>query len=418
MYLDGNTAGSNTIAGFVRHADGSLTALPGSPFAAGGAGLGASIGSQGAIQFTDHGRYLLAVDAGSNQISVLRISGDGSLSPGCRQSFRLWRSRAQQHRRPRRLVYVSNLGSASTVSVPNYTGFSLERGGQLQPIPNSTVTVAGRPGARRRPVQQRRHEAGRGGGRPDEPARSQIDSFRVNLERNADRCAGITVSRRKALARSAASSARSTRTSCSCPTPTTAPGSARCRRSTTPGTAHCRRSAPRRSPTTRPPRAGWWSATTANTSTRSTPDRQASPATRSPVTERSRCIGSTPLNGRRWRHRHGHALSTDDSTLYVNEARHPHRRRVRGRRRHRDPTAGLAVLDAAPARDRGHRGPVGRRRVRQQPHHRRWDTPSHLPVRPRRVRHVCDWAALNRKQDARPTQTLSGDDTQLVWRHR
>jgi len=48
--VDGNTATANTIDGFVRHADGSLTPLSGSPFAAGGAGLGTGLGSHGAIQ--------------------------------------------------------------------------------------------------------------------------------------------------------------------------------------------------------------------------------------------------------------------------------------------------------------------------------------------------------------------------------
>ena len=43
----------------------------------GGAGLGAGLGSQGAIQVTPDGRYLLAVDAGSNQISVLRVTAGG-----------------------------------------------------------------------------------------------------------------------------------------------------------------------------------------------------------------------------------------------------------------------------------------------------------------------------------------------------
>ena len=76
-YIDGNTATANTIDGFARHADGSVTPLPGSPFAAGGAGLGAGLASQGAIQATPDGRYLLAVDAGSNQISVLRITAGG-----------------------------------------------------------------------------------------------------------------------------------------------------------------------------------------------------------------------------------------------------------------------------------------------------------------------------------------------------
>src|SRR5689334_2475604 len=44
-YVDGNTAPANTIDGFARHADGSLTPLAGSPFSGGGAGLGAGLGS-------------------------------------------------------------------------------------------------------------------------------------------------------------------------------------------------------------------------------------------------------------------------------------------------------------------------------------------------------------------------------------
>ena len=47
VYLNGNTAGDNTIAGFDRHADGTLTPIPGSPFAAGGAGTGQATASQG-----------------------------------------------------------------------------------------------------------------------------------------------------------------------------------------------------------------------------------------------------------------------------------------------------------------------------------------------------------------------------------
>jgi hypothetical protein len=57
-YIDGNPATANTIDGFARHADGSVTPLPGSLFAAGGAGLGTGLASQGAIQATPDGRYL------------------------------------------------------------------------------------------------------------------------------------------------------------------------------------------------------------------------------------------------------------------------------------------------------------------------------------------------------------------------
>src|SRR5438876_165764 len=73
VYVNDNTAPTNTIGAFDRHADGSLTPMAGSPFPAGGKGAGATVGSQGALQITDDERFLLAVDAGSNQISVLSI---------------------------------------------------------------------------------------------------------------------------------------------------------------------------------------------------------------------------------------------------------------------------------------------------------------------------------------------------------
>jgi len=81
LYVNDNTAGTNTIAAFDRHADGSLVPMSGSPFSIGGAGTGSSTGSQGALQMTADGRYLLAVDAGSNQISVLGIKPGGGLTP-------------------------------------------------------------------------------------------------------------------------------------------------------------------------------------------------------------------------------------------------------------------------------------------------------------------------------------------------
>ena len=74
VYVNDNTAGRNTIGAFDRHADGSLSAEPGSPFVAGGAGTGAGLASQGALQASSDGRFLIAVDARSNEISPLRIA--------------------------------------------------------------------------------------------------------------------------------------------------------------------------------------------------------------------------------------------------------------------------------------------------------------------------------------------------------
>jgi hypothetical protein len=80
VYVNANTARENTIAAFDRHADGMLTPMSGSPFAAGGTGTGEVIGSQDALQITADGRYLLVVAAGSNGISVLRADAGSSAS--------------------------------------------------------------------------------------------------------------------------------------------------------------------------------------------------------------------------------------------------------------------------------------------------------------------------------------------------
>ena len=79
VYLNDNTTGVNTVAGFDRHANGTLTPIAGSPFAVGGAGTGHGLASQGSLQLSADGRYLLAVDAGSDEISVLRIKPNGDL---------------------------------------------------------------------------------------------------------------------------------------------------------------------------------------------------------------------------------------------------------------------------------------------------------------------------------------------------
>lgn len=137
VYVNDNTAGVNTIAAFDRHADGTLTPLDGSPFAAGGAGTGAGIGSQGALQISSDGNYLLAVDAGSNQISVLRIGSDGGLKPvggGPVSSNGVEPVSIAVHDD---LVYVANAGNGGS----NYTGFTLNPGGHLRPLADSTVPL-------------------------------------------------------------------------------------------------------------------------------------------------------------------------------------------------------------------------------------------------------------------------------------
>jgi hypothetical protein len=141
VYLDGNTAGANTVAAYDRAADGSLTPTPGSPFQVGGAGLGKGLGSQGAIQLTENGKYLLAVDAGSNQVSVLQTHPDGSLTPVPGSPFSSGGVKPVSIAVHQDLVYVANDGNATTSA--NYSGFTLTSQGELVPLPNSTVNAPG-----------------------------------------------------------------------------------------------------------------------------------------------------------------------------------------------------------------------------------------------------------------------------------
>lgn len=135
-YVDDNTAAENTVAGFQRHADGSLSAISGSPFPAGGVGSGAALASQGALQLSSDGRYLLAVDAASNQISVLGLAPNGVPQPiGAPVSS--GGSDPVSIAVSGNLVYVANAGASDT----NVTVFYLAPWGGLYPLPNSTVAL-------------------------------------------------------------------------------------------------------------------------------------------------------------------------------------------------------------------------------------------------------------------------------------
>lgn len=135
VYVNNNTSGRNTVAGFDRHANGSLTPIAGSPFDAGGAGTGAPFGSAGGLQETADGRYLLATDPASNEISVLKIKADGALKlVEVDSSNGILPTSIAVHGG---LVYVANGGAGGS----NYTGFRLNAGGHLAAIAGSTYAL-------------------------------------------------------------------------------------------------------------------------------------------------------------------------------------------------------------------------------------------------------------------------------------
>ena len=96
------------------------------------------------MQIAEGGRLLLAADAGSNQVSALRIHAGRVAAPAerawCPQAASLPVSIAVHGS----LVYVANAGPADS----NYTGFRLASWGSLTPSTGSDGSTACRRPAR------------------------------------------------------------------------------------------------------------------------------------------------------------------------------------------------------------------------------------------------------------------------------
>jgi 6-phosphogluconolactonase len=133
VYALTNAAGGNAVAVFARAADGALTWHTNVSTA--GLGTGRSLGSQGALALSDDGRWLFAVNAGSNDISAFRVDGaglaltsriaSGGLTPISIAAHGNW-------------VYVLNGGGNGNIS-----GFSVGPDGVLASIPGSTRALSG-----------------------------------------------------------------------------------------------------------------------------------------------------------------------------------------------------------------------------------------------------------------------------------
>lgn len=124
LYTQTNDPAGNSVQRFARGADGSVK--PAGTFATGGLGLATLGGRQGAVELSHDGRYLYAVNAGSDSVSVFRTSrkhtrlvdtvASGGVAPA---------SIDEQDGR----VYVLNSGGT-----PNVTAFSSRGNGSLTAI--------------------------------------------------------------------------------------------------------------------------------------------------------------------------------------------------------------------------------------------------------------------------------------------
>lgn len=120
-------AAANSVAVFDRSPNGILQWKR--DVLTGGAGTGAGLGSQGALTLSTDRRWLLAVNAGSNEVSVLSTSVPvrmvAKVPSGGTEPTSVTESDG--------VVYVLNAGGTA-----NITGFWLSGNGTLTAIPNST----------------------------------------------------------------------------------------------------------------------------------------------------------------------------------------------------------------------------------------------------------------------------------------
>ena len=134
VYTMTNAADGNSIVMYLRAPNGGLNPTP-RMFSTGGKGSGAGLGSQNAIVVTQDGQWLLAVNAGSNSISLFSVDERSLALSDVVDSNGIMPISATIHGDA---VFVLNAGGT-----PNISGFRLTHRGGLSPIPGSTKTLRG-----------------------------------------------------------------------------------------------------------------------------------------------------------------------------------------------------------------------------------------------------------------------------------
>lgn len=153
VYVMLNQDTGNTIVVYERHADGTLERLQ--EVATGGLGSGPGplpppftqpgpdgIDSQDALVLSNDKRFLIAVNPGSNDVSVLAITPDGVQLVDKEPSGGTFPVSVAHYGN---LIYVLNGGAKPSLAggggTPTIRGFRLDNNGQLHEIPNSTIVT-------------------------------------------------------------------------------------------------------------------------------------------------------------------------------------------------------------------------------------------------------------------------------------
>src|SRR5436309_3806090 len=133
VYALTNQASGNAVAMFARAADGSLAWQ--ANVATGGTGAGSGLGSEDALALSDDGRWLFAVNAGSNDVSAFQVTASGLSLTSRVGSSGLRPISLTVHGG---VLYVLNAGGDGNIS-----GFRMSTDGALSPIPGSTRALSG-----------------------------------------------------------------------------------------------------------------------------------------------------------------------------------------------------------------------------------------------------------------------------------
>jgi len=136
VYTMTNAVNGNEVLAFSRSADGSLA--PDGTFATGGSGTGGGLGNQRGLILSPDNRLLFAVNAGSDTISVFKVTpkslmlidtiGSGGVLP---ISLALYKN----------LLYVLNAGGSDS-GADNISGFIIGQDGTLSPLAGSAQPLS------------------------------------------------------------------------------------------------------------------------------------------------------------------------------------------------------------------------------------------------------------------------------------